>query len=55
MEKSSHIVPVRDMAEHVMKAGTCWCVPRHDPETNRWVHNSMDRREDYELGIRKPH
>ena len=53
---SVHIVPVNDLREHVIEPDvTCWCQPTLDEEDNIWVHNSMDGREDYESGARKPH
>jgi hypothetical protein len=42
-----HVVPVNDWMDHAM-SGECWCHPRDGHEV--WVHNSMDRREEYESG-----
>lgn len=46
-----HIMPLNDLREHIDRA-TCWCMPE-EREPGLWVHNSMDRREEYEQG-RKP-
>lgn len=46
-------MPVNDLREHVDRPD-CWCKPKQDAEYPEvWVHNSMDRREEYEQG-RKP-
>ena len=48
-----HIVPVADLREH-LSSPQCWCKPvQDDQDPNLWLHNSMDRREEYERG-RKP-
>jgi hypothetical protein len=47
-ERDVHTIPDGDLLEHVSSA-TCWCQPRED-EPGLWVHNSMDRREEYERG-----
>lgn len=48
-----HTMPVNDLREHVESAD-CWCRPKQDEEEPQlWIHNSMDRREEYEEG-RKP-
>ena len=44
-----HVVPINDLRDHYMEA--CWCYPIDDEGVT--VHNSMDRREEYEGG-RKP-
>jgi hypothetical protein len=50
-----HVYPLDDLREHVTSGPNCWCRPRIDEEENGAVviHNSMDRREEYEEG-RKP-
>lgn len=45
-------MPVDDLREHECNSA-CWCKPEQDEETLVWIHNSMDRREEYEEG-RKP-
>lgn len=41
-----------DLREHI-ESGDCWCNPIQDPEyPGVWIHNSMDRREEYET-VRK--
>lgn len=48
-----HIVPVGDLRDHEADP-SCWCKPSEDTEDpGIWVHNSMDRREDYEMGRMK--
>lgn len=45
--------PLNDLRPHVVDGkGECWCRPR--PDGNIMVHNSMDRREEYERGERVP-
>lgn len=55
----SHVTPKNDMYLHVLDAdGECWCRPLRDdddPDDILFVHQSYDRREDYEDGLRKPH
>jgi hypothetical protein len=46
-----HVVPVDDLREHVTE-GPCWCNPRE--EETVIVHNSMDGREHFETGERRP-
>lgn len=53
-----HIAPIGDIYPHELNAsGECWCCPTLDYECfdPTYVHNSYDRREDYEEGWRKPH
>lgn len=47
----SHVYPLNDLKEHDTDGAACWCNPTHDGDVV--VHNSMDRREEYEQG-RKP-
>jgi hypothetical protein len=48
-----HIVPIGDLRDHYADP-TCWCTPTEDEEDpGIWVHHSMDRREEYELGRMK--
>lgn len=45
-----HILPSNDLKDHEADP-MCWCVPEEDEEDpNIWVHNAMDRREEYERG-----
>lgn len=52
-----HITPANDLRPHELIAD-CWCDPEInlDLETQGAVisHNSLDGREDYETGYRKP-
>ena len=52
-----HVYPVDDTREHITDArGKCWCNPTLQEEPSGYVvvHNSMDGREQYEMGQRKP-
>jgi hypothetical protein len=42
-----HVSPVDDLRPHVVD-GPCWCSPTDDEGVI--VHNSMDRREEFERG-----
>jgi hypothetical protein len=45
-----HVIPTNDLREHVASTD-CWCKPTEDDEyPTVWVHNSMDRREEFENG-----
>ena len=46
----NHIVPVDDLRQH--KGKNCWCNPDYDD--GLVIHNSLDQRELYEEGVRKP-
>lgn len=50
-----HIVPSDDLREHSPHPD-CWCRPTRDDEAEAevWIHHSLDGREDYERGERKP-
>lgn len=45
-----HIVPLDDWRDHELTL-TCWCHPVLDEVV---IHNSADRREEYERGEHKP-
>jgi hypothetical protein len=48
-----HVVPVADTCEHIISLD-CWCQPYVDEEEEDVIiHNALDGREDFELGIRK--
>lgn len=50
MTEVIHTIPVNDLREHI-ESRFCWCKPRQDEEEPAlWIHNSMDRREEYEQG-----
>jgi hypothetical protein len=51
-ESRLHVVPVNDLREHIEDGIKCWCKPHE--ETGVIVHNSMDGREKFETGERKP-
>jgi hypothetical protein len=51
VNKDLHIIPVNDERRHSCISG-CWCAPV-EMSNRRWIHNSFDRREDYEDGLRK--
>ena len=45
-----HVIPVDDLRPHEATRA-CWCSPSQDEDDrNLWVHHSLDRREEYELG-----
>jgi hypothetical protein len=46
-----HVIPLDDLRDH-HQALACWCRPRVDDGVI--VHNSMDLREEYETGARRP-
>lgn len=48
-----HVYPIDDLREHITNDKPCWCHPRIEDDGAIIVHNSMDKREDYEQG-RKP-
>lgn len=49
-ETDWHVYPEDDIKEHLIDSkGECWCHPVLDDETQMiWIHNSLDRREDFE-------
>jgi len=52
-----HVVPTSDLREHETGIGaSCWCSPRieHSETAELHVHNSLDEREKFETGERKP-
>lgn len=49
-----HVMPMGDLREHESSAA-CWCKPvQHEQITNVYVHTSMDGREAFETGERRP-
>ena len=50
-ENGFHVLPINDLREHE-ENGNCWCIPRIEYEEfiPIYIHNSMDRREEYEQG-----
>jgi hypothetical protein len=46
-----HVWPLDDLRPH-LSAFHCWCRPFDDEGV--WVHNSLDQRELFERGERKP-
>lgn len=42
-----HVLPIKDLREHEASID-CWCKPKEDEGVI--IHNSMDRREEYENG-----
>jgi hypothetical protein len=49
-----HVLPVDDLREHRASV-ECWCHPTpHEDEPKVILHHSMDLREQYESGERKP-
>lgn len=50
--KPLHVYPIGDLRPHEADGKQCWCHPTEDDGVI--VHNSMDEREKYETGERKP-
>jgi hypothetical protein len=49
-----HVVPNCDLRHHQLDP-TCWCNPVQDEDDPLlWGHNSLDQRERYEQGDRRP-
>ena len=49
-----HVMPIGDLREHE-SSKNCWCKPVQDDESDDvFVHHSMDEREKFETGERKP-
>jgi hypothetical protein len=45
-----HLFPLEDLQEHTPFVD-CWCIPAaDDDDPDIWVHNALDRREEYERG-----
>ena len=45
-----HVVPHEDLRDHENSSG-CWCRPNSlEEHPDVFIHNSMDRREEYEEG-----
>lgn len=52
----SHMIPTMDFRRHTfLDHPRCWCNPEYDEESDLYIHNSFDGREDYEEGRRLPH
>jgi hypothetical protein len=52
-----HVLPVNDLREHSSDIDVpCWCEPRivYEGASEIHVHNSLDEREKFETGERKP-
>lgn len=45
-----HVYPLNDLRPHETDGKKCWCNPQEDDEVI--IHNSMDKREEYENGRR---
>lgn len=48
-----HVVPEDDLREHDLST-RCWCVPIREDDDAIWLHNALDRRDEYERGERQP-
>lgn len=48
-----HVIPINDLREHEASA-ECWCNPTPDEEHDLFVHHSLDGREAYETGEKRP-
>ncbi|HZS57598.1 MAG TPA: hypothetical protein VFA65_24570 [Bryobacteraceae bacterium] len=53
-DRMKHVIPAADLRVHVYSS-ECWCRP-FDPfaDQTTLVHQSMDKREEFELGRRAP-
>jgi hypothetical protein len=49
---TTHIVPLNDLRGHI-ESPDCWCKPI-DTDPGVWSHNSLDGREEFERGERRP-
>lgn len=51
-----HVYPLNDLREHVTDGCVCWCQPVVDEQDGMpiVIHNSLDGREAFEIGERKP-
>ncbi len=50
-EEIQHVIPINDIRDHT-ESVVCWCKPEF--KDGVYMHNSMDRREEYERGEREP-
>ena len=51
-----HVEPINDLRDHDCGRDQCWCKPLIEETAGGYiiVHNSMDGREKFETGERKP-
>lgn len=54
MTNHIHVYPTNDLREHDTSSLDCWCNPEFDNRNNLVIHHSMDGREAFETGERKP-
>jgi hypothetical protein len=45
---------IKALPEWEVDGGKCWCDPEYDATYDVVIHNSMDQREKFETGKRKP-
>lgn len=50
----THVYPLNDLREHETEGVDCWCNPEVDDDGQLITHNSLDGREKFETGERKP-
>jgi hypothetical protein len=48
----AHVFPLGDLKPHDLDSTECWCKPTVC-EDGLVIHNSMDRREEHEKGVRR--
>lgn len=49
-----HVIPIADLRDHEPDLD-CWCQPYvYEEDEDYIIHNSLDGREDFQYGIRKP-
>jgi hypothetical protein len=61
LDNDWHLIPSGDMKPH-RPSVRCWCKPEPEDDSPSqgessmtWLHNSMDQRELFELGIKDVH
>lgn len=52
----THVYPLNDLREHEVNGAPCWCEPEIEDAADETIviHNSLDQRELFETGKRKP-
>lgn len=56
LDEAIHIIPIEDLRQHE-ESSKCWCNPSIENDLNKDIitNNSLDERELYETGCKKPH
>ena len=55
-ERTVHVEPVNDLAEHVIDGARCWCQPQVEEVLGGWIvkHNALDGRASQDATTRLP-